>query len=80
MSSIGCTARISAQLIARDDFAFVAVEADWLDATRIDDYVLGENGVRRSSSQRSRYPLHEPHRDGSGLSVFNGFLHVLNLM
>ncbi len=40
-------ARISRELIARRGFQFVAVEADWPDAARIDDYVLG--GPRRSS-------------------------------
>ncbi len=39
--------RISAELIARRGFQFVAVEADWPDAARIDEYVLG--GKRRSS-------------------------------
>jgi protein-L-isoaspartate(D-aspartate) O-methyltransferase len=39
-------ARISRELIARRGFQFVAVEADWPDAARIDDYVLG--GPRRS--------------------------------
>jgi len=34
-------ARITRELIARRDFQFVAVEADWPDAARIDDYVLG---------------------------------------
>ena len=40
-------ARITRELIARRGFQFVAVEADWPDAARIDDYVLG--GTRRSS-------------------------------
>jgi protein-L-isoaspartate(D-aspartate) O-methyltransferase len=40
-------ARITRELIARRGFRFVAVEADWPDASRIDDYVLG--GQRRSS-------------------------------
>lgn len=40
-------ARITRELIARRGFSFVAVEADWPDAARIDDYVLG--GQRRSS-------------------------------
>ena len=39
-------ARITRELIARRGFRFVAVEADWPDAARIDDYVLG--GPRRS--------------------------------
>ncbi len=39
-------ARITRELIARRGFQFVAVEADWPDAARIDDYVLG--GPRRS--------------------------------
>ncbi|MFI5302883.1 MAG: erythromycin esterase family protein, partial [Polyangiales bacterium] len=40
-------ARITRALIERRGFHFVAVEADWPDAARIDDYVLG--GARRSS-------------------------------
>jgi protein-L-isoaspartate(D-aspartate) O-methyltransferase len=40
-------ARISRELIARRGFQFVAVEADWPDAARVDDYVLG--GERRTS-------------------------------
>ncbi len=39
-------ARITRELIARRGFQFVAVEADWPDAARIDDYVLGT--TRRS--------------------------------
>ena len=39
-------ARITRELILRRGFQFVAVEADWPDAARIDDYVLG--GDRRS--------------------------------
>jgi erythromycin esterase-like protein/protein-L-isoaspartate O-methyltransferase len=39
-------ARITRELIAKRGFQFVAVEADWPDAARIDDYVLG--GARRS--------------------------------
>lgn len=35
-------ARISRALIERRGFDFVAVEADWPDAARIDDYVLGD--------------------------------------
>ena len=34
-------ARITRELIARRGFQFVAVEADWPDAARVDDYVLG---------------------------------------
>lgn len=40
-------ARITRELIARRHFQFVAVEADWPDAARIDDYVLG--GAPRSA-------------------------------
>jgi protein-L-isoaspartate(D-aspartate) O-methyltransferase len=40
-------ARITQELIVRRGFQFVAVEADWPDAARIDDYVLG--GPRRSN-------------------------------
>jgi len=34
-------ARLSRELVARRGFSFVAVEADWPDAARIDDYVVG---------------------------------------
>jgi protein-L-isoaspartate(D-aspartate) O-methyltransferase len=34
-------ARISQELVERGDFDFVAVEADWPDAARVDAYVLG---------------------------------------
>jgi protein-L-isoaspartate(D-aspartate) O-methyltransferase len=34
-------ARITRELIERHGFNFVAVEADWPDAARVDDYVLG---------------------------------------
>ncbi len=40
-------ARITRELIARRGFSFVAVEADWPDASRVDDYVLGSK--RRST-------------------------------
>ena len=40
-------ARITRELITRRGFQFIAVEADWPDAARIDDYVLG--GARRST-------------------------------
>jgi len=40
-------ARVTRELVARRGFSFVAVEADWPDAARVDDYVLG--GKRRSS-------------------------------
>jgi protein-L-isoaspartate(D-aspartate) O-methyltransferase len=40
-------ARITRELITRRGFQFVAVEADWPDASRVDDYVHG--GSRRSS-------------------------------
>ncbi len=39
-------ARITRELISRRGFDFVAVEADWPDAARIDEYVLGDE--RRS--------------------------------
>jgi protein-L-isoaspartate(D-aspartate) O-methyltransferase len=39
-------ARITRELLSRRGFQFVAVEADWPDASRVDDYVLG--GRRRS--------------------------------
>ncbi|HEX9297634.1 MAG TPA: protein-L-isoaspartate(D-aspartate) O-methyltransferase [Polyangiaceae bacterium] len=35
-------ARITQELIAKRGFRFVAVEADWPDAARVDSYVLGE--------------------------------------
>jgi protein-L-isoaspartate(D-aspartate) O-methyltransferase len=34
-------ARITRELIAKRGFNFVAIEADWPDAARVDDYVLG---------------------------------------
>lgn len=40
-------ARITQELVTRHGFQFVAVEADWPDASRVDDYVLG--GTRRST-------------------------------
>jgi protein-L-isoaspartate(D-aspartate) O-methyltransferase len=40
-------ARITQELVARRGFQFVAVEADWPDAARVDDYVLG---ARRRSA------------------------------
>jgi protein-L-isoaspartate(D-aspartate) O-methyltransferase len=39
-------ARITRELVARRGFQFVAVEADWPDAARVDEYVLG--GGRRT--------------------------------
>ena len=45
-------ARITRELIERRGFHFVAVEADWPDAARIDDYVLG--GTRALDARRSR--------------------------
>jgi protein-L-isoaspartate(D-aspartate) O-methyltransferase len=50
-------ARITRELIERLGFHFVAVEADWPDAARIDDYVLG--GPPRSTLEFtpfSRFP------------------------
>jgi protein-L-isoaspartate(D-aspartate) O-methyltransferase len=50
-------ARITRELIVHGGFDFVAVEADWPDAARIDDYVLGEH--RRSRVEFtpfSRFP------------------------
>ncbi|MEZ5367156.1 MAG: protein-L-isoaspartate(D-aspartate) O-methyltransferase, partial [Bryobacterales bacterium] len=50
-------ARITRELIERGLADFVAVEADWPDASRIDDYVLGEE--RRSTVEFvpfSRFP------------------------
>jgi protein-L-isoaspartate(D-aspartate) O-methyltransferase len=50
-------ARITQALIERKGFDFVAVEADWPDAARIDEYVLGDR--RRSSLEFtpfSRFP------------------------
>lgn len=35
-------AQLTRELIEREGFDFVAVEADWPDAARVDDYVLGE--------------------------------------
>jgi protein-L-isoaspartate(D-aspartate) O-methyltransferase len=46
-------ARLTRELVSRRGFQFVAVEADWPDAARIDDYVLG--GPRRSSHEFSAF-------------------------
>jgi protein-L-isoaspartate(D-aspartate) O-methyltransferase len=51
-------ARITQELVTRREFDFVALEADWPDAARIDDYVLG--GPRRSNLQFrpfERFPI-----------------------
>ena len=47
-------ARITRELIERRGFDFVAVEADWPDAARVDDYVSDERPGPASSSRRSR--------------------------
>lgn len=41
-------ARISRELITRKNFSFVAIEGDWPDAARIDDYV---RGIERAASE-----------------------------
>lgn len=49
--------RITEELIQQSGFSFVAVEADWPDAARVSDYVLG--GSRRSTlnfTPFSRFP------------------------
>lgn len=46
-------ARITQQLIERHGFRFVAVEADWPDAARVDEYVLGH--PRRSKVEFSPF-------------------------
>ena len=69
--------RITRELIARRGFTFVAVEADWPDAARINDYVLG--GKRRSAHDFvpfERFPRwmwrnHETHDFVDWLSAFN---------
>ena len=48
-------ARITKELIERHGFDFVAVEADWPDAARVDDYVLGD---RPRSDAAIAPPLH----------------------
>jgi protein-L-isoaspartate(D-aspartate) O-methyltransferase len=50
-------ARISAELIRRRGFQFVAVEADWPDAARIDNYVIGDKPRRGPDfTPFSRFP------------------------
>jgi protein-L-isoaspartate(D-aspartate) O-methyltransferase len=46
-------ARITRELVTRRGFHFVAVEADWPDAARVDDYVIGRK--RRSSHDREPF-------------------------
>jgi protein-L-isoaspartate(D-aspartate) O-methyltransferase len=49
--------RITRELIARRGFSFVAVEADWPDAARIDDHVLGSpRRSRLEFTPFSRFP------------------------
>ncbi len=70
-------ARITRELVARRGFSFVAVEADWPDAARIDDFVLGAG--RRSRHQFvpfARFPQwmwrnHETHDFVDWLRAFN---------
>jgi protein-L-isoaspartate(D-aspartate) O-methyltransferase len=70
-------ARITQELIEHRGFRFVAVEADWPDAARIDDYVLG--GPRRSTLEFTpftRFPTwmwrnDEVHDFVSWLRAFN---------
>jgi protein-L-isoaspartate(D-aspartate) O-methyltransferase len=50
-------ARISRALIERHGFGFVAVEADWPDAARVDTYVLGDPARPRPDFEPfSRFP------------------------
>lgn len=50
-------ARLSRELIERRGFDFVAAEADWPDAARVDAYVLGEPArTRPELSPFSRFP------------------------
>lgn len=50
-------ARITRELVQRKGFRFVAVEADWPDAARIDDYVRGdERRSRMEFTPFSRFP------------------------
>ena len=50
-------ARITKALIERRGFNFVAVEADWPDAARIDDYVLGDaRGSKVAFTPFARFP------------------------
>jgi len=70
-------ARITQELIERRGFNFVAVEADWPDAARIDDYVLG--APRRSTLEFTpfaRFPTwmwrnHEVHDFVDWLRAYN---------
>lgn len=50
-------AEITRRLIEREGFAFVAVEADWPDAARIDDYVRGRTPANgRAWEAFARFP------------------------
>ncbi len=50
-------ARITRELVARGGFDFVAVEADWPDAARIDEYVLGDvRSSRHAFTPFARFP------------------------
>ncbi|MFO7892722.1 MAG: protein-L-isoaspartate(D-aspartate) O-methyltransferase [Longimicrobiales bacterium] len=49
-------ARISRELIERHDFDFVAVEADWPDASEIDAYVRHDPGERPDRKPFQRFP------------------------
>jgi len=49
-------ARITKELIEKRDFDFVAVEADWPDARRIDDHVIGRPRSRVEFTPFSRFP------------------------
>lgn len=49
-------AKITRTLIEREDFRIVAVEADWPDAARIDEYVRGRQGSREDWRAFARFP------------------------
>ena len=49
-------ARITKELISKRGFQFVAVEADWPDAARIDDYVLDKRRSKLDFTPFARFP------------------------
>lgn len=49
-------ARITKELIEKRDFDFVAVEADWPDARRVDDHVIGRPRSKVEFTPFARFP------------------------
>jgi protein-L-isoaspartate(D-aspartate) O-methyltransferase len=71
-------ARISQELIVRGDFDFVAVEADWPDAARVDAHVLGAPPRRQPEfTPFSRFPTWMWRNEE--VNAFVGWLRAHNL-